>query len=89
MRDEHSEHTSSVSHQVFNFAGQSTADESQFRYDPAQSSPDPSDMPQSDEDMPDIDHPHMRGSMDSERGVPFMTSPLGSGTNLAGGASFP
>ena len=74
VRDSHSTHSSFVSHQVFG-----GGDESSAREEPMPLAAEPEE-----EEAPDIDHPRMRTSMDSEMGLPFLSSPLGSAANLEG-----
>lgn len=70
---------SSRSHQVFSFGGEevSPLQDEGFHY----SRDHPMDSEEDEFPGRDIDHPHMRSSLDSERGVPFLSelhSPTGS-----------
>lgn len=85
VRDAYSTHRSSVSHQTFNFAGEHVDPEQghgEGPFKPQAEVDEPYAMAEDDE--PEVDHPHMRSSMDSERGVSFLGSPMGSFSNIEG-----
>ena len=88
VRDTHSTHKSSVTDQIFDSSGQQShpeRPESQFRYEPGHSSQEPYGFEESaDSEVPEVDHPRMRSSLDSDRGEPFLSSPLGSTANVTG-----
>ena len=79
-QDVTSSHQSSRSHQVFAFGGEeasSPLQDERFHY----SRDHPMDSEEDEYQMREVDHPHMRSSLDSERGVPFISelhSPTGS-----------
>lgn len=74
FRDSYSTQTSSVTHQTFNFAGEPAAADEKAEYS----------RDQSEAAEPEVDHPHMRTSMDSDRGMSFLGSPMGSVSNIEG-----
>lgn len=81
VRDAHTSERLFVSHQTFNFAGEEMTSEQRETHTqlPPHNEQDFSDT----SSTPEIDHPHMRQSIDSEAGA-FLSSPMGSGTNIAG-----
>ena len=97
VRNTQTTHTSSVTHQegpAFDFAGQQmrTPEQQGERFHFARETPPKRERergdPDSEEDdrygIQEYDHPHMRGSMDSERGEAFLSSPTGSSPDLVG-----
>ena len=86
VQDSHTSQRSFVSHQTFNFAGEQMSSEQRERQSHVPSTNEELEF-SDDSSTPEIDHPHMRLSMDSEGGA-FLSSPLGSGTNIAGAFLF-